>query len=215
MAWTLPLGLGFGALGIGIGLATLGARVIIYADRGDGSAEFRRAAEWAAGALNTRYVYPSGAAEDFLGNIRRHPRIARFVWIGHGTTQGLFASGGLSIRGESDLAVLANELAPRLALGAIVGLAACNAGSDRGQATWDANAYEDGGAQSFAAGLRDGIARKAPWLVLGEVRAHTAPGHTTRNPAARAFPFREAGRAGRGANLVAKGIDPERWIVGA
>ena len=189
-----------------------GSKVVFYANQGEGVAEFRRAGAWAGQALRTSAVHPIGTAADFLSTIRSYPRIARFVWVGHGTTTSLFVGGGLRVRG-GDIDVLAEELAPRLALGAIVGLAACSAAADPGQSGWNAETYSDGGAQSLAGTLRDGIFRRAPWLLLGEVRGHTAAGNTIANPAGRYFPLREPGRPGHGIDL--RSSDPERWIVGA
>jgi len=207
-----PLVYGLFGAASALGLSTLGSDVIFYANRGDGAPEFRRAAEWAAATLKTRAVYPIGSAAEFIGNLRRHIRTRRFLWIGHGSTRALFVDNGLRI---ADADALARELAPRLTLGAIVGLAACNAGEDPGEAGWDADAYSDGGARSFAATLRNGIFRRAPWLLLGGVRGHTAAGHTLNNPAARDFPFREYGRAGNGVDLRVPGASPAKWIIGA
>lgn len=207
--------LGLAAVGAGglVVSSMLGSKVVFFANQGEGAAEFRRASTWAGQALRTRAVHPIGTAADFLATIRSYPRISRFVWVGHGTTTSLLVGGGgLRVRG-GDIDVLAEELAPRLALGAVVGLAACSAAADPGQSGWNAETYSDGGAQSLAGTLRDGIFRRAPWLLLGEVRGHTAAGNTIANPAGRRFPFREVGRPGHGLDL--RSGSPERWIVGA
>jgi hypothetical protein len=173
---------------------TRGARIVLYGASGDGSAEFRRVAYGPASALlATNHIYPIFETEEIRGAIEHHSRIKTFVWVGHGTSNSIRADEA-RVRGEMGVQGLARLLAPRLAIGGRIGLAACSAGVDGG----------------FASQLRDAIVARAPWLVLGgEVRAHSTVGHTTANPNGRAFPFRQRGRA---QGIVVRATEP--WILG-
>lgn len=174
------------------GVSTLGSKVVLYGSTGDGSPEFRRVATTAGQLLRTTHVYPVATNADFEQAVLRHARIARFVWAGHGTANGIHA-GATAVRGEVGADALAALLAPRLAIGARVSLASCSAGLPGG----------------FASKLRDAIVRRAPWLVLGgEVRSHTTVGHTTRNPNGAAFPFWRYGQ-GTGVRVAAD----EHWAL--
>lgn len=87
---------------------------------------------------------------------------------------------------QVSLAVLAEALAPRLSAAAHIAVAACSAAANPGLSRWlpGGASYGPGGERSLCAVLYRLLAPGCPALcILG----HTTPGHTTGNPALRAW----------------------------
>ena len=183
--------------------------VLYFTRRGDKMVLYTTAFGDAANvALNTMpgdwYKAPFDSANQVLELIENHSgKLSRSVIIAHGG-EDWFYSRSLTP------SALGSVLGPRLASGGIVGLAGCSAGrSPAEQAAWAASAFGPGGANSYAAGLRDEIqAHGGPYL--GEVRAHVLEGHTVANSSGRYFPFRQVGQPGIGVMPVGYGW--QRWV---
>lgn len=184
--WLTVLGAAAGAAAIAWGLlrvlAPKGTPLILWQTTAAEAAEFRRVASVIAGVLPGARVVGVSSVADINRAIAAVPgKLGPVVLVGHGTTRTFFP--GFGVTPEA----LARVLAPRLATGAIVGLAGCRAGGDPGSADWEAASFGPGGSRSFAALLRDALViAGAPWGV--EVRAHSTTGGAAANPAARAFP---------------------------
>lgn len=143
------------------------------------------------------------STDDLLAKLRRYGRLSRVVIIAHGGPDWFFDRSLTTAR-------LGGALGPRLTEGAIVGLAGCSTGrSPRMPNVWDAAAFGPGGADSYAAELRDAI-RAAGGPYLGEVRAHTLVGHVTANSSGREFAFARVGQPGEPWKPV--GIDWQYWV---
>jgi hypothetical protein len=119
-------------------------------------------------------------------------RIASLAICCHGWPDRLVARGrGIRVGvdrppGQVSLAVLAETLAPRLSDAAHIAVAACSAGANPGLSRWlpGGASYGPGGATSLCAILYRLLAPGCPALcIIG----HTTPGHTTCNPALRAW----------------------------
>jgi len=158
----------------------------------------------------------------------------------HGSSKAFLLPGKAGLRvGIKDSATtisvktFANELAPRLVNGAIIGIAACLTASSPGETGNGPDMYGPGGEKSFAALLRDALAENPNSPQGVQIRAHSTVGDTTKNPAARSFAVAssEVGKPGLsvldqtwgvGAHSsrtidwikVFKGENAEEWITG-
>jgi hypothetical protein len=218
-----------------------GEKIMIYASgSGKGAAEFRARANEIGASLGAD-IYPAETAQDIIDIVRKHDRIELLVFFGHGVPKGFLWPGKAAIRISGDnlpnyasANTFASELAPRLNQGAVIGIAACLTGADSGEVQdWGAHLLGPGGANSFAAKLRDELASQLGIKTGIEIRAHTTAAHTTRNPYVRYFTVvsSEIGKPGKSlldkvwgtgsyesrniewANLV-KGDVAEDWISG-
>lgn len=185
MPWVLIIPGVLLAGGAGLWWLLSGTKVVLY------TTVFAEGANIARNYMDDSWSKQSFASTtDLLRKLEGYARIKRLVIIAHGGPDWFFDR---SLTPE----VLGRVLAPRLAQGAIVGLAGCSAGRGPGESTvWEAEAFGDGGAQSYAGRLRDALAL-AGGPYLGEVRANTLSGHVTFNPTGRVFAFAAPGEAGR------------------
>lgn len=183
----------------------LGDRVVLYTSA---FPEARRIVEELLGGW---HAYPADTPADVISAVSRHGSIARLVWIGHGAPTWFFNSQyGVRL---ANLDRIAAAIGPRLAPGAVVGLAGCAAARGPGEAgEWAVDAFEDGGADSFAGLLRDTLVGNT-WAPFGEVRSHSVGGHVTYNPSARYFPIKRSafGRPGRSLMRERGETDWRRW----
>ena len=218
-----------GAAGYGlVQSGVLGDKVVIY------DATVPETTRRVNVALRGWHRYSSGRGLDALAAIRRHPRISRLMLIGHGAPGWTFNSSWGITAGPPgpdgvSLDQFARELAPRLAPGAIIGLAGCSnartfdeapAGAERG--LW---AFSDGGQRSFAGRFRDILSRYS-YVPFAEIRGHSDRGHITYNPTGRTFRigWLHIGKPGKTVKPFYRswqewnngfvGSEAERWILG-
>jgi hypothetical protein len=195
-------------------VSRLGDKVIIYTATGSGAGEFRTVAERMGQSLGAS-VYPASNAQDILNAIRRHRRISRLIFAGHGTTTQFLRPGSAGIRVGRDalptwvsIETFAREIAPRMAADGVIGWAGCSAASNPGESGWSRASYGPGGEHSFIARVRDAMVGRSMWGV--EHRGHSSAGHTTANPAARVC---EVSRAERGEPC--ESVMDEEWGEGS
>jgi hypothetical protein len=137
-------------------------------------------------------VYPAHNGQQVVNAISRHRRIKTLILAGHGTTTQFLRPGHGGIRVGSDAMpawvsadTFARLVGPKMAVNGIISWAGCSAASDPGESSWSFRSYGPGGDRSFIGRVRDAMARLSviSWGV--EHRGHSAPGHTTANPAGR------------------------------
>lgn len=197
-------------------------------------AEFKRVALRLAAAFGAPPPVPIVTGADLVevASGLDYRSCDRLVVVCHGGPDWLVNSrrGVHATRGEApgvgrvSAARLAEALAPAMVPGGLVALAAClcarsprwwlrEAGEYTGN-DWGPHAYRDGGARSFAATLRDELARRGAPV---RVRGHGTVGHVTGNPILREFPP-VVGVEGRSLfGLALPGVEPtaarrRRWI---
>jgi len=177
--------------------------------------EFRLAANSLGGLIGAT-IAPASNGQQILDAMEARPHINRITFFGHGTSTAFMIPGVAGIRvGSTALPAwisvddLAIALGRKLRAGAIIGLAGCAAGSNPGQENDWNTAYNPGGELSFAAKLRDALAR-IPGIPDGiEIRTHTRTGHTTANPSAIVFRVRRDAIGTAGTPLV-----DDKWGAG-
>jgi hypothetical protein len=214
---TTAIGAAVFLAGAGLGfwiVARLGDKVIIYTASGSGAGEFRTVANRMGQQLGAA-VYPANNAQDILNAIRRHRRISRLIFAGHGTTTQFLRPGRAGIRVGPDalptwmsIETFAREVGPRMAADGVIGWAGCSAASNPGESGWSRASYGPGGENSFIGKIRDAMIGLTWWGV--EHRGHSSPGHTTANPAARVC---EVARAERG--QPCESVMDEEWGEGS
>jgi hypothetical protein len=171
-----------------LGISGIGAYLLL---RGDKIVLYDPSVSDALININT-YIpswirYPVSSAQDVLNATSRHNRISRWVLISHGGPD-------WALDRALSPQVLGQVLGPRLIQGAIFSIAGCStARSPHEPSSWTAQAFEDGGADSYLAATRDVVyANGGPWF--GEGRGHGIRGHTLANSSGRYAPFNEPGR---------------------
>ncbi len=176
----IALGVGAGAAGVGYLISRGGGTpLIIYQTAGNNLGDIRDTAVRLNGAIQGSVLRGVASAQQLYSAIASQNRIGPVVLVGHGTPRTFFPGYDVTPTG------LAQALAPKLAYGTYVGLAGCRAGADPGEQDWGSTSFGPGGARGFAGLLRDALVAKGSPRVT--VRAHSTTGHTTANPAARAF----------------------------
>lgn len=147
-------------------------------------------------------VYFVETPQDVLDAIADHRLISRVTIVSHGGPDWVL-NRGLTY----DL--LARALGPRLAYGAVVGLAGCSGGrSSQEPSEWTAQAFMPGGVGSYAWNLALSLwMYGAPSSV--EVRAHAVRGHTMANPSGRIF---MVGNRAPGRSVMPVGEDMQAFI---
>jgi lysophospholipase L1-like esterase len=193
-----------------------GDTVAIYSSESKEWATFKGVAEKYVAKYGGT-VYPAKDAQDILDAIRKHQSISRLIIAGHGMAYGVLRPGAAGLRTGSDslpkfvsVETFAAELGSRLVSGAVIALAACNAGKNPGDpGNWDVPSYAAGGERSLAGKLRDALASQ-PNIAEGvNIRAHTTAGHTTRNPAVRRFPVGKSEIGQPGHSVLAETLGEE------
>jgi len=180
------LGLGAGGLVYLLtrygGQAGIASRaLIVYADTGSGASYFREVAGRIAALYRSRAVPYRQFSDLEEALVASGDPVGPLVLVGHGTTRAFFSN-----LDHPTAAEMGRVVGPRLVAGGVVGLAGCRAGANPGEPDWSPESYGPGGAQGYAAQLRDA-------LVLGgargaiQVRAHSTAGDATANPAVRVF----------------------------
>jgi hypothetical protein len=191
----------------------LGTAIAVYQTNTTGEAEFMAVAR----TLSSRGydVFLANGRERLNAILDALPRgINRLVLTGHGAQDYFFtqwpSSAGRSITPE----VLASALVGKLAPGATVVLAGCNAGANPEDSVTHPPA-PDGGERSFAGRLRDMLVQ-ANSGSGGVVKAHSTRGHATQNPNIRLFPIAigAVGAPGVAVGGLAYGPEAERRLLG-
>jgi hypothetical protein len=221
--------LGVGTLGVGYALyrAFVPYRaplLIVQTGSIPGAGEIMLVARSLGRALGVE-PQPAASPADVLRIISARSNIHPLVFVGHGSTAGLF-SNTITAR---NFAPIVQALAARLPRGFVLSLNSCRTGANRRETNW-VEPYRSGGAGGFASLLRDALARAgAP---AGEIRAHSGTG-IHGNPSGRIFEVSRPGQPGvslmsqqwgepatadrslaRTWGSAVRGAVASRWIIG-
>jgi hypothetical protein len=144
--------------------------------------------------------------------LARHARIGHLVVAAHGWPESFPTQGGFDNRSPAPT-WWESRLSGKLTPTSTISFAGCMAGANPGETVTAATQNFDGGAQSFAARLRDLLLGSNPdgWTI----RAHSTTGPSSLNPFVRVFYGTESerGRPGRGTRFASRD-NAERWLLG-